>query len=1156
MRSLSLLTLICLFLALPAANAMLPHWEELPIRIRLLTNKEVYQPGEDVKIELQAINTSDAEISLTFPDGHQQDYSIDGRYLWSADKGFIEALTHVEIPPGGTYSWHFVHTSKDYFLTPGKHVIVGIVVGYGHSEPVPILVAERTDLQITVSSDKEVYSVGEEVPIHVTAKNVSESDIILRFPTGRQAGYCIDERYFRYDGSDLTDVSSEILLKPGDSHTWDFVHDPNEYPLTPGTHIIKGIVAGYGHSEPIKIAVTSGLEVTVETDKLEYALDEDVQILVTATNKSLEPITLKFGSSHQASYVIDGVYDWSKNHPALEVLTELTLQPGESWTWDPFVHKPEDYGLLPGRHSIVGVVIGYAKSEPAGIFVVGEQPGIAVSVSTNKEVYGLDEPVTINVTATNNSERPATLRFPTLHQADYEIDGAYLWSRGKLFLPIPVSFTIPGGAQVTWEFVHRPGEYRLLPGEHSIVGIVVGYGKSDPLTIVVKEEHPPEVTARGLLAYVVPDNSLPDTGGELRGYFVLYTRDPHEVYVLFPGAIDLAPHLNMTVEVTGNYVYTLIPLPVPGIPLAVHTIRDILSVKVETDKAEYYQSEDIRITVIARNLTEQTFDLYFEGVVAKIDDIIVPPEGPEPLFPIPFPIQIPPKGTQEWKFVYHGSLNPLPPGEHHVSGEVLAYGKSKNLPIKVIEKPSEKIVAEGIVDRLPEDPRMDGMMMLPRYVLVDRATGQYQYILRNPAIDFGQYLAQFVEVVGVLSNGIEPEPLNSLPEIAVPELFVLRIRRLLAVAVSTDKIAYALAQETVPPDLIHVYVTAKNCTPEEMILTFPSGDQAYYQISSNTSDSSLKQGVPESADNVVIPPYGLHVWQFETSTEGLPEGDYTVFGGVYGYGQAKPVTISVKKDPPPIITAEGIVEQFWWWKWVEPPIVVEPDPTLWPWVWPCRYVLFDPVEKKISYFLSSHRVELHWYLGRYVRVTGYVMPEVLPMEKLQAGAGSNPGDDGETDPPIPPIIPWIPAERLDVASALPIDKPLPDDNGDGVRDSWEIVSGLIGAGGEQDSDKDGMPNSWECMAGTDPLDPSSVAQVKVEANPAGMVILRWATVPGRTYSVYCADGLSGGELGWRLLIGGIEGTGAEFTWTDDGASDVAPSNTAGLKSRFYRVEVQ
>lgn len=1166
MKRLGVLTLLLVLVTIPAAFAGGPGWTDTPISIRLLTNKEIYEPGENVEIQLLAVNNTERPITLNFPDGHQQDYCIDSKYLWSSDKSFTEAGTSVDIPARGEYVWSFVHTADDYYLASGPHAIVGTVVGYGDTLPLPIVVREGRRLDISISTPKEVYGVGEEVPIDVIITNNGESEVFIEFNSDREAGYILDGVYREYNGSGFLDIYTRIPLGPGDSHKWEFVHDPADYPLAPGKHSIVGDVVGYGHSEPRVIYVESGLEITVDTDKDEYALDQNVLIFVTATNNSNETMKLEFRSGQQASYSIDEVYHYTDNHAGPLAITEVILRSGESKTWE-FTHTPEDYRLLPGRHCIVGIVIGYGKSEPKKIYVADGQPApIEVSVSTDENEYELGEPVKIDVTAANNSESPVTLHFPTLHKADYRIDEAYLWSRGKFFLPIGISITLPAGGEMTWHFIHTQRDYRLLPGEHSIVGIVVGYGKSEPVTITVKEKEPWQLTVRGLLLKDAPPD--PD-GGPYGGYppYFLYTGDPQKVYCLFPQNIDLNPHVNKTVEVTGHYIYTL--LPVPGIPLGVTSIRDLLQVEVETDKAKYYQQEDIKITVIARNVTDktepETLTIYidpFWDVAAWVDGIRIPnvdgimaPDRPYVLVPI----QIGPGGTEEWTLVYRGEERPLPPGNYSVVGEVVGYGKSKRLPIEIIEKPVEKIVAEGIVDVLGDNVLMRSDLSFPRYVLVDRLTGEKLYILRNPNMCLSHYLGQYVEVIGVLCQEINYPDVTLGTEEAIPELFVLGMRQLLAVAVSTDKAFFE------PTDKITVYVTAKNSTPEEMILEFPSAVQAYYEISGNSAADNLVREA-NAGPQIVIPPYGVYVWAF-THAWGPPPpelGTYTVTGGVYGYGQAKPVVITLKNDPPAIVTAEGVIEKFWWYRWFEPFPQVEciiPEP--WPWIYPCRYVLFDPHEGQILYFLSSHRVPLDWYVGRHVQVTGYPAPDAVILEEpkievLPAGEGN--GDSGGPNPPfIPPII-WPPVgNHLDVVSVIPLDdNPPPDENGDGIRDPWEIITGLRALGAEkgEDSDGDGVPNEVEFYCGTDPLDPESVVDVKTLVNPAGLVVLRWGTVLGKNYSVYCADGGRSGPLQWRLLVRGIGGTGGEVEWTDDGGSDIPPSNAEGIRCRFYRVEVE
>ena len=1139
MKRLIVLTLLTVLPTIPAAFASDPGSQEKPVRIEVLTDKESYQLGEDVAIEVQAINTTEEEVTLRFPMGYQADYSIDGKFLWSWDKGFITMLTSVVIPAGDSHSWHFVHTADEWLLPPGKHVITGMVFGYGHSQPKTICVGERKDLEVTVSTDKELYSAEEEMTISVAITNKGESEVVLHFRSAREAGYSIDNRYFHYNGSDALDVHRTVTLGPGDSETWHFAHDLREHPLAAGEHTVVGIVVGYGHSAPKTIVIESGLEITVRTDKTEYDLDENVKIFVEATNKLPERVTLTFRSSHQATYIIDGVYHGPIADLALGGGTELTIEGNSTKTWE-FTHTPDDYRLLPGNHSIVGVVIGYGKSDPTEIHVAEGETPLEVSVSTDKESYEQGEPVRIKVTARNASEQPVTLHFPSLHYVDYQIDEEYLWSSGKFFLPIPTSFTLPPGVEVSWVFVHRAREYELLPGDHTIVGIVVGYGRSEPVTVHVNEEEPGQMTIQGLL---VEQEELDGNNGGSH-VFLLYTRESEVPYHLFPDGVDLRPHVNMTVEVSGYPIETFAPDPW-GIPFGVTSIRDLLRVEVDTDKRHYYQQEDICISVIARNLTDETFVISLHSlseIIARLDGTIVPPEEVLPDFSLePHVVaEIPPRETHAWEFIYHAEENPLSLGEHTVSGEITGYGKSRERVIKVIEKPCEKIVAEGIVIAGVDDVLGNSLSDVPGYVLVDRKTGEKLYILRNPLIDFGRYVGQYVEVTGVSGEAINfIEPAEDADD-AIPELFVLRIRRLLAIAVSTDKVEYA------SEEAMNVFVTARNCTPREMTLVFDSTKQAYYQITCPGTGYEYVGEREEDTQEVVIGPYGLHVWEFtENRHAPAEEGEYLVTGFVNGYGHSKSVSVSVKPDPREVVTATGIVEKVWWRHWH--------------WFGSCWYILFDPEEKQVTYFLSSDRVELYWYVGKEVRITGYRLDPVFAEPILRGNAASASVDDG-SQRPIPPILPpWEPPEHLNVVSVVPIgDGVLDDKNGNGLPDSWEITTGLdeIGGGKDEDSDGDGVSNLREYFCGTDPLDIGSVVKLLVEVHVTGMVTLRWNTVPGRTYSVYCTDGFSEGAPHWRRLVGGIEGTGDEFSWTDEGAPDIAPSNAPGVTMRLYRVAVE
>lgn len=103
-----------------------------------------------------------------------------------------------------------------------------------------------------------------------------------------------------------------------------------------------------------------------------------------------------------------------------------------------------------------------------------------IRISTDKRVYAEGDPVSITVTAVNNSPEAIELNFPTSRQVDYTIDGrAYRWSDGEIFLEMFTSVSIPANESHSWEtFVHMPEDYALERGVHLITGEVVDYGRA------------------------------------------------------------------------------------------------------------------------------------------------------------------------------------------------------------------------------------------------------------------------------------------------------------------------------------------------------------------------------------------------------------------------------------------------------------------------------------------------------------------------------------------------------------------------------------------------------------------------------------------------------------------------------------------------------
>ena len=98
--------------------------------------------------------------------------------------------------------------------------------------------------------------------------------------------------------------------------------------------------------------------------------------------------------------------------------------------------------------------------------------------------------------------------------------------------------------------------------------------------------------------------------------------------------------------------------------------------------------------------------------------------------------------------------------------------------------------------------------------------------------------------------------------------------------------------------------------------------------------------------------------------------------------------------------------------------------------------------------------------------------------------------------------------------------PIPDEDTDGMPDSWETQYGFLVNDGQDaglDFDGDSMNNLAEYIAGTDPTDPNSYLFVDLDGTPGGSsnAVLNFMAVSNKTYSVQFSDSLASGI--WSAL---------------------------------------
>ena len=224
-------------------------------QLLLETDKDDYLLGENVNIILANIGSETVEIGgypaweiYTYPEEEPVYPAIFAWLAWSLEPG-----------ENDTFTWNqyneFTHTPVE----PGIYVVRD-TQGWELSAYFEI----RPDLELEMTVSKTTITIGEEIDITLTLRNIGTSAVTIHYsPPLFDVYYCTPRGCFRWsDGKYFILVVLSLTLEPGESYTetlqWNLYQyiDSIFYPPEPGTYYLWGICLPAGVTTSFPIAVT------------------------------------------------------------------------------------------------------------------------------------------------------------------------------------------------------------------------------------------------------------------------------------------------------------------------------------------------------------------------------------------------------------------------------------------------------------------------------------------------------------------------------------------------------------------------------------------------------------------------------------------------------------------------------------------------------------------------------------------------------------------------------------------------------------------------------------------------------------------------------------------------------------------------------------
>jgi hypothetical protein len=453
-----------------------------PLSYSLTTDQSVYQVGEPIQITLNETNTSDEPVLVEDGDDYGLSVLQNAVVVWQPFEAiFVDPMILAPTLPGGliqpipwgatilqpgdsysdTSTWDGIPNTVPPSILSGSFTVAAQLDGQSVSSTFQIATPPAAQITTSLTTDQSTYLAGD--PIQMTFTETNTGDLPTTILVG--GGFDVMQNGNEVWSSENANQFFPLVsfwggygqdlhwetLQPGQSYT----QSVTWYGVPQGGSLVETGTFVVSHEEdPRQSSATfqiGGLAYSLTTDQSVYQLGEPVQMTLTETNTSNQPMII---DPNLVTFNItqDGNWVWGNDSWYFSQAT-VTLQPGQSYshtvTWDGVPSGAPYDGTLNLWGTFVVSVPGLPQQ---ATFQIAD-PQIAYSLTTDQPTYSSGEPVQMILTETNTGDQPVTID-PDLLAFTITQDGNWVWGNFPEFWSQATVTLQPGQScsqTVTWD---------------------------------------------------------------------------------------------------------------------------------------------------------------------------------------------------------------------------------------------------------------------------------------------------------------------------------------------------------------------------------------------------------------------------------------------------------------------------------------------------------------------------------------------------------------------------------------------------------------------------------------------------------------------------------------------------------------------------------